>query len=97
MEPLSEHEIEERLAMLDPGWQREGGAIERDLECEDFAAALALVNRIGAEAERANHHPDIRLHGYRHVRVTLSTHSVGGLTGRDFALARTVDSLAESR
>lgn len=99
MSKLGEHEIEERLAGLD-GWERasEGGAdaIVRDLELADFAAALALVDRVGELAERANHHPDILIHGWNKVRLTLSTHSAGGLTAADFALAGQIDGLGRS-
>jgi 4a-hydroxytetrahydrobiopterin dehydratase len=93
MEPLPDAEIEERLAALHPDWRRDGDHIVRDLECDDFASAIALVNRIAAAAESADHHPDILIHGYRHLRITLSTHAAGGLTGRDFALAATIDAL----
>lgn len=93
MEPLSDAEIESRLAALGPGWRREGDALVADRECADFAAAVALVNAIAAEAERADHHPDLLLHGYRHLRITLSTHAADGVTGRDFALAAAIDAL----
>lgn len=96
MEALSDPEIDARLATLDPAWRREDHSIVRDVECADFAAAVELVNGIAAEAERANHHPDMLLHGYRHLRITLSTHSAGGLTENDFALAQTVDRLAQT-
>lgn len=59
----------------------------------DFASALELVNRIGAAAEEANHHPDLGLHWGR-VDVRLSSHDVGGLTQRDVRLARTISALA---
>ncbi len=93
MARLSEQEIEARLQ--ETPWRREGEAIVREWECKDFAAALSLVDRVGAEAERANHHPDILLHGWNKVRLTLSTHSEGGLTQADFDLARSIDALAE--
>ena len=93
MEPLSEPEIEAGLAKLDPRWRREGDQLVADIECEDFAAAIELVNRIAAEAERADHHPAILVHDYKHLRITLSTHSAGGLTKHDFALARELDTL----
>lgn len=93
MERLPETEIEANLAELDGRWRREGEQIVADLECENFAAAIELVNRIAAEAERADHHPDILVHDYKHLRITLSTHAAGGLTERDFALARTLDTL----
>ncbi len=92
MARLSDAEIDEQLR--DSEWRREGDAIVRDLVLDDFAAAIALVNRVAEAAEAANHHPDILVHGYKHVRLELSTHSEGGLTDADFALARGLDELA---
>ena len=54
---------------------------------------MAFVNRVGRGAEAANHHPDILVHGWNHVRLTLSTHSEGGLTDNDLELARAIDGL----
>ncbi len=88
---LADTEIERRLA--GSGWTREGNAIVREWALADFAAALAFVNRVAALAEVANHHPDILLHGWNRVRLELSTHSQGGLTEADFALAREIDGL----
>lgn len=93
MEPLPPDTIDARLAALASGWHREGDAIVIERECADFAAAVALVNAIAQEAERADHHPDILLHSYRHVRITLSTHSAGGVTERDLAQAAAIDAL----
>jgi 4a-hydroxytetrahydrobiopterin dehydratase len=93
MKPLTDPEIEERLATIDPGWRREGDEIVRDLELESFTEAIALVNAIAQAAERADHHPDILIHSYRRLRITLATHAAGGLTDRDFALARAIDAL----
>jgi 4a-hydroxytetrahydrobiopterin dehydratase len=96
---LSDDDIEARLAGL-PEWRRarggadDGDAIVRDLQLEDFAAAIALVDRVAEAAEAANHHPDILVHGWNKVRLTLSTHSQGGLTDSDFALAERIDGLA---
>jgi 4a-hydroxytetrahydrobiopterin dehydratase len=70
-----------------------GVAITRELRFDDFAAAVAFVNRVAEAAEAANHHPDILVHGYNKVRLTLSTHSEGGLTERDFELASAIDRL----
>jgi 4a-hydroxytetrahydrobiopterin dehydratase len=91
MAPLSDSEIDERLAGGD--WRRDGDAIVRDVELDGFKAAMALANRVADAANDANHHPDILIHDYKHVRVTLSTHSAGGITENDFALARTIDGL----
>ncbi len=91
-ERLSDEEIEHRLAGM--AWRREGDSIVRQARRPDFAAALELVNAVGTLAEAANHHPDILLHGYNRLRLTLSTHSAGGLTAADFDLARQIDALA---
>jgi 4a-hydroxytetrahydrobiopterin dehydratase len=88
---LAENEIAQRLA--GSGWAREGDAIVREWKLADFAAAIAFVNRVAALAEAADHHPDILLHGWNRVRLELSTHSQGGLTESDFALAREIDGL----
>jgi len=91
MTRLSEQQIEDRLGQS--SWRAEDHAIVRELSFADFASALAFVNRVAEEAERANHHPDILIHGWNKVRLELSTHSEGGLTQADFDLARRVDEL----
>ena len=92
MTPLSDTEADERLAGSE--WRREGAAIVREWTFADFAAAIVFVGRVAEAAEAANHHPDILLHGWNKVRLELSTHSEGGLTGADFALAGTIDGLS---
>lgn len=75
-------------------WRREGEAIVRDRRFADFAGAIAFVERVAEVAEAANHHPDILVHGWNKVRLTLSTHSEGGVTAADLALAQRLDSLS---
>jgi len=89
---LANEEIESRLA--DSPWTRDGDAITRELKLADFAAAVDFTNRVAAVAEELDHHPDILIHGWNKVRLTLSTHSAGGLTEADFALAERLDALA---
>jgi 4a-hydroxytetrahydrobiopterin dehydratase len=89
---LSQQEIERRLAGSE--WGHEGQAIVREWKLADFGAAIAFVNRVAELAERANHHPDILVHGWNKVRLELSTHSQGGLTEADFKLAAEIDGLA---
>jgi 4a-hydroxytetrahydrobiopterin dehydratase len=91
MATLSEDQIAQRLSTTQ--WERDGDAIARDFKFEDFARALGFVNRVGEVAEDMNHHPDILLHGWNRVRLTVTTHSEGGLTDSDFALAERVDGL----
>ncbi len=74
----------------------EPGRLERSVTARDFAAALRLVNGIGAAAEEENHHPDLAITGYRNVSISLTTHDAGGLTVNDFVLARRFDALAEA-
>jgi 4a-hydroxytetrahydrobiopterin dehydratase len=92
MAVLSDANVEQRLADA-PEWRREDAAIVRDLRFADFAAAISFVDRLAERAEAANHHPDILVHGWNKVRLTLSTHSAGGITDADFALAREIDAL----
>ena len=74
-------------------WSQRPDALEHDFEFDDFAGAMAFVDRVAEVAEEANHHPDILVHGWNKVRLTLSTHSEGGLTDADHALARRIDAL----
>lgn len=74
-------------------WEREGAAIVRDWTFADFKEAMAWVNRVAEVAEEANHHPDILVHEWNKVRLSLSTHSVGGLTPGDLEMARRIDDL----
>jgi 4a-hydroxytetrahydrobiopterin dehydratase len=89
---LSDAQIEQHLEGTE--WRREGAEIARELKFADFAAAIAFVNAVAEAAEAANHHPDMLVHGWNKVRLTLSTHSDGGLTDADFALAAQIDALA---
>jgi 4a-hydroxytetrahydrobiopterin dehydratase len=92
---LTDPDIADRLTASE--WTRRGDEIVRELQFADFATAVAFVDRVAAAAEEANHHPDILIHGYKHVRLTLSTHSEGGLTDADFALAQRIDGLQEAQ
>jgi 4a-hydroxytetrahydrobiopterin dehydratase len=74
-------------------WRREGESIVRDRKFDDFAGAMAYVNRVADLAEEVDHHPDILVHGWNNVRLTLTTHSAGGLTDNDFQMARRIDAL----
>ena len=73
-----------------PGWERVGAEIRRSYRFADFQQALAFVNRVGELAERAGHHPDIDIR-YNTVTLTLTTHDAGGLSTKDFDLARVFD------
>ena len=74
-------------------WRREDEALVRDYEFKDFVAAMAFVNRVADVAEEVNHHPDILVHDWNQVRLTLTTHSAGKLTDNDHAMAQRIDGL----
>ena len=88
MKALDEAAIAKELSAT-PGWHRRGDAIERTWKFPSFAAAMAFANDVAALAEEVNHHPDIAIH-YDTVTLSLWTHDAGGLTARDFALARRI-------
>ena len=91
MARLSDAEIDERLGGLE-GWERSGDAIVKQFDNGDFKGSVEFVNRMTAEAEDMNHHPDLEI-SWSTVTVTITTHSEGGLTGNDFELARRIDAL----
>ena len=91
-ELLTDEEISSRLGGSD--WAREGQEIVREWKFEDFARAIAFVNRVAEAAEEANHHPDILVHGWNKVRLSLTNHSAGGLTEVDFEMAAKFDQLS---
>jgi 4a-hydroxytetrahydrobiopterin dehydratase len=91
MPSLSPEEAASHLNAL-PGWRIEDGELTRTFSFKDFLAALAFVNKVGAQAEQAGHHPDIDIR-YNRVRLGLVTHDAGGLTVKDFDLAAILDRL----
>lgn len=91
MEPMGDDEI--KRALEDVAWEREGRFITKRVHLDDFQAALDLVNRIGEIAEEQVHHPDICIKNYDQVHLAVTTHDAGGLTERDFRLARAIDEL----
>ena len=92
MAKLTRGEAEQRMKSLS-GWTLDGDAIRKQYTFKDFLEAIAFVNRLAPEAEKADHHPDILIN-YKRVTLTYSTHSEGGLTDKDFAGAAIADRLA---
>ncbi|HEY9418771.1 MAG TPA: 4a-hydroxytetrahydrobiopterin dehydratase [Candidatus Udaeobacter sp.] len=92
-ELIKSDELKARLKKI-PEWELEKKHIERTFEFDDFADAIDFVNAVAEVAEDEEHHPDIDIR-YNKVRLILSTHSKGGLTELDFALAERIDTLAE--
>ena len=76
-------------------WRQEDESLIRDYQFDDFVAAMAFVNRVADLAEEVNHHPDILVHGWNKVRLTLMTHSEGRVTDNDHAMAQRIDGLGQ--
>jgi len=89
MPAMTKDEVKTRLESL-PGWERDGDEIEKRFRFDDFKASMVFVNRVADLAETADHHPDITIK-YNRVKLTLSTHSEGGVTEKDFALAAQIE------
>jgi 4a-hydroxytetrahydrobiopterin dehydratase len=88
-ELLNEDEVASRLRRL--AWEREGDEIVREWRFDDFDEAMAFVNRVAELAQEANHHPDIFIHGWNKVKLSLA--SAGGLTEMDLNMAARFDKL----
>jgi 4a-hydroxytetrahydrobiopterin dehydratase len=93
MAALDDDAIDVALGEL-PDWERDGEVLVRVVKRRDWLAAIALVDAVAAEADRRDHHPDLCVTGYRTVTFRLTTHSAGGITLRDFDMARAIDELA---
>ena len=92
MAKLSTSAVKRQLARL-RGWKQVGNAIEKRYTFASFKDAMFLVNTVAGLAEKAGHHPDITI-TYNRVTLILSTHDAGGLTTKDFDLARRIDATA---
>lgn len=92
MPKLSQSDVAARMNTIS-GWTLDGDAIRKQFTFKDFLEAVAFVNRLAPEAERADHHPDILIN-YKRVTLTYTTHDSGGLTEKDFAGAAIADKLS---
>lgn len=90
---LTNSEIDLALQNL-PGWNRQGGGIERLFQFDNFVHAMEFVNRIADAAEAANHHADIVIH-YNKVTLALVSHDSGGVTQRDIRMAGKINEIAD--
>lgn len=88
---LSDPEIQDRAKQLE-GWTVEGKQLQLTRKFKDFVEAIAFVNQLVEPAEAAGHHPDLEI-SYNKVTVTLTTHDAGGLTSKDFDLAKVISQL----
>jgi 4a-hydroxytetrahydrobiopterin dehydratase len=92
VERLDDDQISARLDELD-GWERDGDAIVKTFKRDDFVDSVKFVGELVEPAEDMGHHPDVSI-SWNEVRVSITTHSEGGLTANDFELAGRIDELA---
>jgi 4a-hydroxytetrahydrobiopterin dehydratase len=90
---LNQAEVDRQIQTLS-GWTTDGKAISRTFKFSDFVAAVGFVEELVAPAESAGHHPDIFI-SYNKVTISLTTHDAGGITQKDFDLAREISELAK--
>lgn len=90
--PMTKEEALEYLESVE-AWElaETEQTIRKGFSFSNFSEALAFVNTVGDIAEGEGHHPDIYLHDYKHVDITLSTHAIGGLSENDFIMAAKID------
>ena len=96
MPRLSNKVIQEKLETL-PEWEIIEGKLQRTFTLSSFAHAVLFIGAVGQLAEAADHHPDMRLFGYKKVTIELSTHFVKGLTEKDFAMAKQINQIPQKK
>jgi len=89
MQPMTPEESQKLLGQVE-GWKLEENTIQKIFKFKDFAEAISFVNSVARVAEEEGHHPDIQIF-YSRVKLTLTTHAIGGLSENDFILAAKID------
>lgn len=97
--PVIDTESAVRFTAALDGWHLDesGTFIERKFNCGNFDKAVRRIGRIAELAEAEQHHPDLHLTGYRHLRVVLTTHAIGGLSENDFIVAAKINQMEAPR
>ncbi len=95
MKKLTQEEVQKKIKaaglwLLDS----KHSAIHKDFKFADFSDAVCFLNKVAEIAEEEDHHPDLHLTDYKFLKIVLSTHAAGGLTNKDFLLARKIDEVA---
>lgn len=93
VEPMKREEFQQYLGQISDWEVVEDKKLAKKFKFKDFKEALAFVNKVGALAEEENHHPNIFIYGWNKVKITLTTHAIGGLSLNDFILASKIDKL----
>jgi 4a-hydroxytetrahydrobiopterin dehydratase len=89
MPKLSDVQVAERLKSL-PGWERHENSIRKLFRFKEFMDGIRFLDRVAEKAEAADHHPDVTIN-YTRVTMTCATHSEGGITEKDFNLAKEIE------
>ncbi len=92
MKLLNDNELKEKLNQLND-WQVNDNKLVKVFKFKNFAEAISFIVKIGIEAEKFDHHPDLILFGWNNVKIILSTHEAGGITEKDFNLAQKINQL----
>ncbi len=94
VDPLTREQFAQYLSVV-PEWMVDASdkSISRTIVLKDFVQAMAFVNKVAAVAQSEGHHPDLNLHGWNKVTITLSTRAIGGLSNNDFIVAARIDQL----
>ena len=72
-------------------WKESNGKLVKNIKCQDFEEALALLNKIALVAQELNHHPELKIHGYKFLDIEIYTHTTNSITEKDRVLAKKTD------
>ena len=78
-------------------WKESNGKLVKNIKCQDFEEALALLNKIALVAEELNHHPELKIHGYKFLDIEIYTHTTNSITEKDRVLAKKIDLILSKR
>ena len=95
MVKLSDQEIQNRMSSIDPVWVLKGKFIHREFLFKNFIGAFSFMTAVALVAEKSGHHPNWK-NVYNKVTIALNTHDVGGLTDKDFAIAKAIDNILKT-
>lgn len=78
-------------------WEESDGKLVRNVKCQEFKEALALLNNIGVVAEEINHHPDLKIYRYKYLSIEVYTHDTNSITEKDYELVKEIDLILDGR
>tara|TARA_B100000524_G_scaffold348479_1_gene253300 strand:- start:3752 stop:3994 length:243 start_codon:yes stop_codon:yes gene_type:complete len=78
-------------------WEESDGKLVRNVKCQEFKEALALLNKIAVVAEEINHHPDLKIYSYKYLSIEVYTHDTNSITEKDYELVKEIDLILDGR